>query len=187
MDFALRPYPGGGALYELEVYLAVNSCEGIIPGLYRYDPLHHRLERHQGQTSEVAQLQSSAAGAAGIPAERLQVLVILAPRFQRVAWKYASMAYALILKHVGDLHLTMILDATTSGEAAINECTIQPLIPDLPFGGVGNSGMRKYHGEWGFRTHTNARGVLYHGTRIDPVLRDPPYSRQKASSELVAS
>ena len=80
-----------------------------------------------------------------------------------------------------------ILDSSTSGDAAVNDCTIQPLIPDLPFGGVGNSGMGKYHGEWGFRTYTNARGVLYHGTRIDPDLRYPPYSRPKALRELVAS
>src|SRR2546423_1257432 len=64
-----------------------------------------------------------------------------------------------------------ILGATTSGDAAVNDCTVQPLIHDLPFGGVGNSVMGKYHGEWGFRTYTNARGVLYHGTRIDPDLR----------------
>jgi acyl-CoA reductase-like NAD-dependent aldehyde dehydrogenase len=48
-----------------------------------------------------------------------------------------------------------ILDSTTSGDAAVNDCTIQPLIPD-------------------FRTYTNARGVLYHGTQIDPDLRYPP-------------
>jgi acyl-CoA reductase-like NAD-dependent aldehyde dehydrogenase len=80
-----------------------------------------------------------------------------------------------------------ILASTSSGDAAVNDCTIQPLVPDLPFGGVGNSGMGKYHGEWGFRTYTNTRGVLYHGTRIDPDLRYPPYSSQKASRELVAS
>jgi aldehyde dehydrogenase (NAD+) len=55
-----------------------------------------------------------------------------------------------------------ILDATRSGDAAVNDCTVQPLIQDLPFGGVGNSGIGKYHGEWGFRAYTNARGVLYH-------------------------
>jgi aldehyde dehydrogenase (NAD+) len=80
-----------------------------------------------------------------------------------------------------------ILNSTSSGDACINECTIQPLIPDLPFGGVGNSGMGKYHGEWGFRTYTNARGVLYHGTRIDPDLRYPPYGRQQASREMVGA
>jgi aldehyde dehydrogenase (NAD+) len=80
-----------------------------------------------------------------------------------------------------------ILESTTSGDAAVNDCTIQPLIPDLPFGGVGNSGMGKYHGEWGFRAYTNARGVLYHGTRIDPDLRYPPYTSRKKGHELVAS
>ena len=35
--------------------------------------------------------------------------------------------------------------------------------------------------------YTNARGVLHHGTRIDPDRRYPPYSSQKASRELVAS
>jgi hypothetical protein len=50
-----------------------------------------------------------------------------------------------------------------------------------------SSGMGKYHGEWGFRTYTNARGVLYHGTRIDPDLRYPPYSNQKALREPIAS
>jgi aldehyde dehydrogenase (NAD+) len=87
-----------------------------------------------------------------------------------------------------DQHVVrQILDSTTSGDAGVNECTIQPLIPDLPFGGVGNSGMGKYHGEWGFRTYTNARGVLHHDTRIDPDLRYPPYSSQKVLRAPIAS
>jgi aldehyde dehydrogenase (NAD+) len=72
-----------------------------------------------------------------------------------------------------------ILDATNSGDASVNDCTIQPLVPELPFGGVGNSGMGKYHGEWGFRTYTNARGVLYHSTKIDPGVRYPPYTEHE--------
>jgi aldehyde dehydrogenase (NAD+) len=76
-----------------------------------------------------------------------------------------------------DRHVTeRILDATSSGDAAINDCTVQPLVRELPFGGVGNSGMGKYHGEWGFRAYTNARGVLYHSTAFDPGVRYPPYS-----------
>jgi acyl-CoA reductase-like NAD-dependent aldehyde dehydrogenase len=87
-----------------------------------------------------------------------------------------------------DRHVVeQILDSTTSGDAAVNDCTIQPPIPDLPFGGVGNSGMGKHHGEWGFRTSTDARGVVFHGTRLDPDLRYPPYSNQKALRERVAS
>jgi aldehyde dehydrogenase (NAD+) len=72
-----------------------------------------------------------------------------------------------------------ILTSTTSGAAAVNDCTVHPIIHDFPFGGVGRSGMGKYHGEWGFRAYTNARGVLRHGTRIDPRLRYPPYDRYK--------
>ena len=71
-----------------------------------------------------------------------------------------------------------VLAATASGDAAVNDCAVQPIIRELPFGGVGNSGMGKYHGEWGFRAYTNARGVLRRGTAIDPPLRYPPYSRQ---------
>jgi aldehyde dehydrogenase (NAD+) len=77
-----------------------------------------------------------------------------------------------------------ILDMTTSGDAAINDCTVHPLIHDLPFGGIGASGMGKYHGEWGFRAYTNARGVLNHSTRLDLAIRYPPYDRYKMLREL---
>ena len=76
-----------------------------------------------------------------------------------------------------------ILDTTTSGDAAVNDCMLHPLIPDLPFGGVGNSGMGKYHGEWGFRAYTNARGVFNHSTKIDLDVRYPPYGRNELPRE----
>jgi SagB-type dehydrogenase family enzyme len=117
MVFAARPYPGGGALYELEVYAAVNACRGLAPGLYRYEPLHHRLERLSERSADVDQLLWDAARAAGVERERLQVLLIVAARFPRVAWKYASMAYALTLKNVGVLYQTMYLAATAMGLA----------------------------------------------------------------------
>jgi aldehyde dehydrogenase (NAD+) len=79
-----------------------------------------------------------------------------------------------------------ILDSTASGDAAVNDCTVQPIIHDLPFGGVGNSGMGKYHGEWGFRAYTNARGVLYHSTRLDLGVRYPPYDHNQALRRTLA-
>jgi aldehyde dehydrogenase (NAD+) len=79
-----------------------------------------------------------------------------------------------------------VLSATASGDAVVNDCTLQPVIHDLPFGGVGNSGMGKYHGEWGVRAYSNVRGVLSHGTRIDiGGLRYPPYDRNRRLRELV--
>jgi aldehyde dehydrogenase (NAD+) len=73
-----------------------------------------------------------------------------------------------------------LLEGTGSGDAGVNECTIHPVLTDFPFGGLGNSGMGRYHGRWGFEAFTNARGVLYHGTSVDPDVRYPPYSENQA-------
>jgi SagB-type dehydrogenase family enzyme len=118
MDFASRPYPAGGGLYELEVYAAVNRCAGLEPGLYYYDPSGRRLIRTCGRTSDVAGLLRDAAESAAVPADDVQVFLILAARFARVAWKYESIAYALTLKHVGVVLQTMYLAATAMGLAA---------------------------------------------------------------------
>jgi len=80
-----------------------------------------------------------------------------------------------------------ILDATEPGNAAINECTIHPMIPELPFGGVGNSGVGKYHGRWGVEAFTNAHAVMYHSSGIDPVcairlIRDTSFSGRSRPS-----
>jgi SagB-type dehydrogenase family enzyme len=115
LDFAPRPYPAGGGLHELELYAAVHACANLEPGLYHYDPARHRLTRLCGRTAEVAGLLRDAAESTGTPEDGLQVLLILAARFARVAWKYESLAYALTLKHVGVILQTMYLAATAMG------------------------------------------------------------------------
>jgi oxazoline/thiazoline dehydrogenase len=117
MEMALRPYPGGGALHELELYAAVNTCEGLVPGLYHYDPLGHRLVLLCERTADVEALLHYASLSTAVSPEQLQVLLVLAARFPRVAWKYASVAYALILKDVGVVFQTMYLAATAMGLA----------------------------------------------------------------------
>jgi SagB-type dehydrogenase family enzyme len=117
MEFASRPYPGGGALHELELYIAVNACQDLSPGLYHYEPLCHRLERVAGPTSDVDQLLGDAAAAAGMTAAEVQVVIILATRLERLAYKYESIAYALTLKNVGVIYQTMYLVATAMGLA----------------------------------------------------------------------
>lgn len=110
-EIARRPYPSGGALYELELYPVVNNCEGITSGLYHYDPLNHQLCRIANRTETVEALLNDAQqsmGQQGMP----QVLIVIAARFQRLAWKYESIAYALMLKDVGVLYQTMYLVAT---------------------------------------------------------------------------
>jgi oxazoline/thiazoline dehydrogenase len=115
MDFAARPYPAGGALYELDVYAAVNQCANLEAGLHHYDASQHRLTQICGRTSEVAELLRDAITSTAIPENQLQVLLILAARVPRIAWKYESIAYALTLKHVGVLFQTMYLAATAMG------------------------------------------------------------------------
>lgn len=111
-ELSSRPYPGGGAIYELELYICVRSCENLPPGLYHYCPKNHRLEVICGLTEEVEALLKNAVGCAGIDDMPPQVLITIAARFQRLSWKYESLAYSLLLKNVGVLTQTMYLVAT---------------------------------------------------------------------------
>src|SRR5271170_5644992 len=82
-----------------------------------------------------------------------------------------------VIKWVNDRPSPLGLYVFAEDHAEVNDCAIHPLFPELPFGGVGNSGMGKYHGKWGFEAFTNARGVLYHSAKIDPGVRYPPYTQ----------
>jgi aldehyde dehydrogenase (NAD+) len=73
-----------------------------------------------------------------------------------------------------------VLDATSSGGVCVNHTILHITPPDLPFGGVGPSGMGRYHGRSGFDTFSNLKSVLRKGTRPDPNLMYPPYTETKA-------
>lgn len=109
--FTKRPYPCGGATYEIEFYLTIDRCEGLAPGFYWYDPVNHALSFIREANKDTESLLLDACQSTG-GLSRPQVLITLAARFQRVSWKYQSIAYALILKHVGVIYATMYLVAT---------------------------------------------------------------------------
>lgn len=159
MDFTSRPYPGGGALYELELYVVVNLCRDLDAGLYHYNALTHRLEKISGKNSQVEQLLQSAAEATAIAAPSLQILIIITASFQRVAWKYSSIAYAAILKHVGVLYQTMYLAATAMGLAP---CAI----------GSGNSDLFHRAAGTDYYTETSV-GEFLLGSRRNEALERP--------------
>jgi len=69
-----------------------------------------------------------------------------------------------------------IIDRIPSGGAVINHLAMHCLVPSLPFGGVGESGMGAYHGKWGFETFSHRRAVLSKPTWPDPRLIYPPYT-----------
>jgi SagB-type dehydrogenase family enzyme len=107
-----RPYPGGGAVYELEIYATVRTCDGLPPGLYHYCPLNHRLARLAEPPETLLR------DATQRPHAAPQVLLTLTARFGRIFWKYESMGYALILKDVGALLQTMYVVAEAMGLGA---------------------------------------------------------------------
>lgn len=115
-EFALRPYPAGGGLYELELYPVVRLCTGVEGGLYRYDPVGHALIS-VSELGPPAQGLLDQARAAAEMGQVPQVLLVIAARFPRVNWKYEGVAYALTLKHVGVLYQTLYLVATAMGVA----------------------------------------------------------------------
>lgn len=69
-----------------------------------------------------------------------------------------------------------IISRTSSGGVCVNDTIFHIANPDLPFGGVGGSGMGRYHGKWGFDEFSHVRSVMYRATWIDPAQRYPPYT-----------
>ena len=115
IELSQRPYPSGGAQYELELYLSIRHCQGIAAGFYHYCPSQHRLYKIKTWNNQIAQLVKKGSAVSGKLSP--QILITIAARFQRVAWKYESMAYALMLKNCGVLYQSMYLVATAMGLA----------------------------------------------------------------------
>jgi aldehyde dehydrogenase (NAD+) len=73
-----------------------------------------------------------------------------------------------------------VIHSTFSGGLCINDTIMHMPMPELPFGGVGASGMGSYHGEFSFKTFTHAKGVLRKSFWFDVPIRYPPYTKRKA-------
>ena len=73
-----------------------------------------------------------------------------------------------------------VLRRTRAGGTAVNDTLVHFYQPNLPFGGVGNSGMGKAHGVYGFEAFSNARGVLEQPLPFSTIqLLYPPYTKFK--------
>ena len=112
-ELSRRPYPGGGAMYELEIYPVVRHCEGLSQGVYHYDPLNHQLE-------QIVESKDNIFAALGYPTVSWftpQVVLVITARFGRLFRKYRSVGYAVVLKNVGVLMQNFYLVATNMGLA----------------------------------------------------------------------
>jgi aldehyde dehydrogenase (NAD+) len=72
-------------------------------------------------------------------------------------------------------HQARIIQETSSGGCSINETITHLTSPELPFGGVGHSGMGSYHGKASFDTFSHQKSVLNKSFLVDVAWRYPPY------------
>ncbi|RNL62763.1 aldehyde dehydrogenase family protein [Nocardioides marmoriginsengisoli] len=71
-----------------------------------------------------------------------------------------------------------LVDAIPAGGAVINHVAMHCLVPSMPFGGVGASGMGAYHGQTGFETMSHRKSVLAKTMKFDLRFIYPPYSER---------
>ena len=60
-----------------------------------------------------------------------------------------------------------------------NDCMVQSGNHNLPFGGVGSSGVGRYRGKAGFDALSNGKSVVHRSNWLDAAARYPPYSSSK--------
>jgi len=71
------------------------------------------------------------------------------------------------------------LSKTQSGSVAVNDTIMQIASPHLPFGGIGPSGIGRYHGRKSFETFSNMKSVMVKSNLVDIPVRYPPYTALK--------
>jgi SagB-type dehydrogenase family enzyme len=116
-ELLLRPIPAAGAIHELEFYPVVGRCDGLDRGLYHYHCELHTLHRLATPESDVEALLADASLSWGKPDDPPQVLIILASRLPRLAWKYEGIAYRLTLLNAGAAIQSLYLLSTEMGLA----------------------------------------------------------------------
>ena len=74
-----------------------------------------------------------------------------------------------------------VLKNTSSGGMVINDCVLHHMNPNLPFGGINNSGVGSYHGKFGFDAFSHHKAVLKSSSLSPFKIMLPPYTKTKES------
>ena len=72
-----------------------------------------------------------------------------------------------------------MLDRCHFGGGCLNDTIIHLATSEMPFGGVGESGMGGYHGKTGFEAFSHMRSIVDKKTWLDMPVRYQPYDKQK--------
>lgn len=112
-----RPYFSIARLYELELYLGLDHCDGLAKGIYHYDPQGHVLTLVNDDPDELDAMLDTAM-VAGQGRRRPAALIIVTARLARSSWALGGSAYSTALLHVGALQQTLYLTAKAMGLAA---------------------------------------------------------------------
>jgi aldehyde dehydrogenase (NAD+) len=97
--------------------------------------------------------------------------------FQVIRSKPKPLA-AYLFTNNKELEKQFVQDVSAGG-ITINDTVLHVTVKDLPFGGVGESGIGAYHGKFSYETFSHKKGVLYRSFSGDADLRYPPYTPKK--------
>lgn len=94
---------------------------------------------------------------------------------QRVVQKYGKPLAAYVFSNNKEFQ-NKIIEKYSFGGGAINDTVIQVVNKNLPFGGVGGSGIGAYHGKSSFDLFSHHKAIVHRANWLDVPLRYPPYS-----------
>ena len=75
-------------------------------------------------------------------------------------------------------HIKAVQDGITYGGGCVNDTVVHLSNPNMPFGGVGYSGMGSYHAKQGFDTFTHEKSTLRKALWLDIPVRYAPYNEK---------
>jgi len=114
---------------------------------------------------------------------------IFGPLMPIVTYKHLDEAIVFINKREKPLALYLfsynkknqkrVLEETSSGALVFNDCVIHHTNPNLPFGGINNSGLGSYHGKYGFDAFSHEKAILKSSAWSPFKLMLPPYTKRK--------
>ncbi len=126
------------------------------------------------------------------PESKIMQDEIFGPLLPVMTFEDISEVYTYVNAHEKPLALyyfgrggRQVLTQTTSGGGCINDTIMHVSNHNLPFGGVGNSGVGKYHGRRSFEAFSNQRAIVETPTWIDLPLKYPPFKYFKFIRRIV--